>query len=164
MEKVNCRIYPGTKLSAGRIIPFVALLAIVILAACMHMPIDKDAPTVDHTPPAPLPHSLKGYELWSWQAEGEWHFTLITGTNRLKTVEEITTGEDVIDPEGWVRISVTGVDALKKTLARLPTGEQIFWVGGWYLFFDRLSLPPQETIAEVQEHCQEAGLILSVTE
>ena len=82
----------------------------------------------------------------------------------MKTVEEITTGEDRIDEEGWVRISVTGVDALEASLARLPAGEPVFWVGGWYLFFDKLSLPPQEVIAEVQAFCEDLGLDLSVIE
>jgi hypothetical protein len=111
-----------------------------------------------------LPHSMKGFELYSWPVDEEWHFTLITGTNRLKTVEEITTGEDVIDAGGWVRISVVGMDALKGALGRLPAGEPVFWVGGWYLFFDRLSLPPQAIIDEVQVFCQDLGLELSVVE
>jgi len=36
----------------------------------------------------PLPSSMKGYELYSWQEEGQWHFTLVTGTNRNKTLSE----------------------------------------------------------------------------
>ena len=38
--------------------------------------------------PDPLPESLKGYELVSWQEGEDWHFTLITATNRGKTFEE----------------------------------------------------------------------------
>ena len=49
-----------------------------------------------------LPHSLKGYELYSWEEEGQWYFTLITGTNRTKTLEEITSKEDFISESGWV--------------------------------------------------------------
>jgi len=51
-----------------------------------------------------LPHSMKGYELYSWLEDGQWHFTLITGTNRNKTVEEIGSREDVISETGWVRV------------------------------------------------------------
>jgi hypothetical protein len=36
-----------------------------------------------------LPGSMKGYELYSWQDKDGWHFTLITGTDRSKTLEEI---------------------------------------------------------------------------
>jgi hypothetical protein len=137
---------------------FLIFLAIIGITAC------SANPEATLTPATPLPHSMKGYELYSWQVDDEWHFTLITGTNRLKTVEEITTGKGVIDPEGWVRISVSSVDSLKDTLAHLPAGEQIFWVGGWYLYFDILTLPPQEIIDEVQAYCQGLGLSLSVSE
>ncbi len=137
---------------------FLMFIVIVGVAAC------RSVPEATLTPTTPLPHSMKGYELYSWKVDDEWHFTLITGTNRLKTVEEITTGEGVIDTEGWVRISVTGVDAIKGTLACLPVGEQVFWVGGWYLYFDILTLPPQEIIDEVQAYCQGLGLSLSVSE
>ena len=70
--------------------------------------------------PAPLPRSMKGYELYSWyaQQEGEWYYTLITATNRLKTWEEITSQEQVAVPllatiPSWVancRIKVRLID------------------------------------------------------
>ncbi|MEK0337566.1 MAG: hypothetical protein QQN41_09055, partial [Nitrosopumilus sp.] len=43
-----------------------------------------------------IPKSMKGYELYSFpvQSEEEWYFTLITGTNRLKTFPEITSDEN----------------------------------------------------------------------
>ncbi len=134
------------------------LFLIIWLPACRMNPLITDNPV------SPLPHSMKGYELYSWPVDDDWHFTLITGTNRLKTMEEITTGEDVIDTGGWVRISVVGVDSLREVLRRLPAGETVFWVGGWYLFFDKLSLPPQAVIDEVRVYCQELGLDLSVVE
>lgn len=46
--------------------------------------------------PMRLPHSPKGYELYSWQAGDEWRFTLITGTNRLKRYEEIVSTENLV--------------------------------------------------------------------
>jgi hypothetical protein len=74
-----------------------------------------------------LPHSMKGYELYSWLEEGQWHFTLITGTNRIKTIEEITSKGDFISETGWVKIQVVGADAIKDVLSRLPEGESVFW-------------------------------------
>ena len=47
-------------------------------------------------PDNPLPHSFKGYELYSWQQDNQWNYTLITGTNRDKTVEEIITGNNTV--------------------------------------------------------------------
>lgn len=82
----------------------------------------------------PLPSSMKGYEIYCWYDEEQdsWHYTLITGTNRLKTYKEITTEEDTITCGGWVKITVTGKDALKALLARLPEGQEVIWrEEGW---------------------------------
>jgi len=49
---------------------------------------------------AQFPPSMKGYELYSWEEDNQWHFTLITGTNRTKTMEEITSEEDFISETG----------------------------------------------------------------
>jgi hypothetical protein len=75
-----------------------------------------------------LPHSMKGYELYSWPEDSQWHFTLITGTNRNKTLEEITFNVNTISEDGWVQIHVVGVDAIKTVLSRLPQNEEILWL------------------------------------
>jgi hypothetical protein len=72
-----------------------------------------------------LPRSFKGYELYSWLEDGQWHFTLISGTNRTKTIEEITSKEDFISETGWVKIHSVGVDAIKDVLSRLPQNESV---------------------------------------
>lgn len=64
-----------------------------------------------------LPHSMKGYELYSWEKDGQWHFTLITGTNRTKTIEEIASKENFISEIGWEKIHVVGADAIKGVLS-----------------------------------------------
>ncbi|MCK5428442.1 MAG: hypothetical protein KAI94_03170, partial [Anaerolineales bacterium] len=48
------------------------------------------------------PTAVKGYELYSWYVEDEalWFYTLITGTNRLKTYNEITSQKDIITEAG----------------------------------------------------------------
>jgi hypothetical protein len=77
-----------------------------------------------------LPVSGKGYELYSWSENGQWHFTLITGTDRNKTVNEIITTDDYISEAGLVRVNVAGVDAIKAVLRKLPKGEQVIWEAG----------------------------------
>ncbi len=91
---------------------------------------------------APLrEHSMKGYELYSWQSDGKWFFSLLIGTNRMKTIEEIT------DPA----VKLEGVDALKDQLAKLPSGEFVSWFplqsepGAAY--------PPVEIMEEIQNIC-----------
>jgi hypothetical protein len=78
-----------------------------------------------------LPHSMKGYALYSWRVEGDpgWRYTLITGTNRGHTWEEIAAPENTLTDEGWVKLTVDGETALKSLLDRLPAGEEIVWIG-----------------------------------
>jgi hypothetical protein len=110
-----------------------------------------------------LPHSMKGYELYSWLEDSQWHFTLITGTNRNKTLEEIISNINIISEEGWVHIHVVGVDAIKTVLSRLPQNEYIFWLarlreeqtpqGGVNITF-----PPGLTIDTIKEQAVRSGL------
>ena len=62
--------------------------------------------------------AFKGMELYSWKPEGkDWHFSLLAGTNRQKSTEEITKPET----------AVVGVAELKKRLSTLAKGENVFW-------------------------------------
>jgi hypothetical protein len=110
-----------------------------------------------------LPHSMKGYELYSWLDDSQWHFTLITGTNRNKTLEEIISNEDIISEAGWVQIHVIGVDAIKTVLSKLPQNELIMWLaslrseqtpqGGV-----NITLPTGPTINIIKEDAVRSGL------
>ena len=110
-----------------------------------------------------LPHSMKGYELYSWQENGQWHFTLITGTNRNKTLDEIVSNANIISEDGWVQIHVVGVDAIKTVLSRLPQNEEIFWLAR--LRSEQtpqdsvnITLPAGPTIDTIKEHAGRCGL------
>jgi hypothetical protein len=109
-----------------------------------------------------LPASMKGYELYSWEENGQWHFTLITGTNRVKTVEEISSGEDFISETGWVNVHVVGVDAVKDVLCRVPRGESVFWCGGLHIGDTagriKLELPPGVVVDVISEYAEQCGL------
>jgi len=110
-----------------------------------------------------LPHSMKGYELYSWPEDSQWHFTLITGTNRNKTLEEIISNVNIISEDGWVQIHVVGVEAIKTVLSRLPQNEEILWLarlrseqtpqGGV-----NITLPTGPTINTIKEHAGRCGL------
>ncbi len=110
----------------------------------------------------PLPHSMKGYELYSWKPTGDdWHFTLITGTNRNKSCEEVTTGESFIK-EGWVKVTSSGVEAIKTVLARLPAGEWVFWTHLNFIPDCNLAIPETNIVSDVQGHCSSLGLKLAL--
>lgn len=52
---------------------------------------------------------------------------MITQTNRLKSYEEITSDEDIIE-DGWVKVTVKDVDSIKTILGQLPKSEEVFWI------------------------------------
>jgi len=103
--------------------------------------------------------SMKGFELYSWQAgkaaslpsdrDGQWYFALVVGTNRIKTYEEITSSE----------VRVEGLEALKRELDQLARGEQVFWSEGRV---PNMALPPDNVIREVRAYCQQRGIRLEV--
>jgi hypothetical protein len=105
----------------------------------------------------PLPDSMKGYEMYSWQeADGEWKFTLITGTNRTKTCEEITKSEN-IEEDGWVLITDIGVEAFLKTLSRVAAEESLTWPNT-RVDCPELALPPENIIEQISNHCLVLGI------
>ncbi|HEX2396051.1 MAG TPA: hypothetical protein VHI78_11950, partial [Bacteroidales bacterium] len=63
--------------------------------------------------------SMKGWELYSWPERDNYRHSLLPGTNRLKTYNEVITNP----------YTAHGTDSLKLLLARLPEGEHIFWIG-----------------------------------
>jgi hypothetical protein len=75
---------------------------------------------------APLPSSLKGYELYAWEEDGSLRFMLITGTNRQKTLEELRVENSTIERgDGWVAVSSSGLANLEALLARVPGGTPV---------------------------------------
>lgn len=123
-------------------------------------------PTLDmNSLPKTFPVSLKGYELLSWRHEGDWVFTLMTGTNRAKSFEEILSAENQYSSDALIKISVRGIEELKVVLGRLPRGEQISW-GGMNLEGEvpantlYFTFPPDEIVEEIVKFCRDAGIKL----
>jgi hypothetical protein len=96
-----------------------------------------------------LEPSMKGWELYSWQKQGEWYFALVLGTNRLKTASEILASEG----------AVVGAEGIENELLRLPNGEQVFWGSGGMPEF---RFPPADTVQALQDFCVRHGLALTV--
>jgi len=133
------------------------------------------APTATLAPPFPtpeglpltLPSSMKGYELYSWQNGTEWNFTLITGTNRSKSFDEIIAQGNTLSADGFIKISVTGMEEIKKVLGRLPKGEEVFWAGmdlGGQVPSGTvyLTFPPQSMIDELMQFCSDHKITLQL--
>lgn len=100
--------------------------------------------------------SMKGMEIYSWQTSGgSWNYSLLAGTNRQKTVAEVT------DPAQTLTCSCQ----LKTELGKLSTGEYVTW---WATLPDDvnhvLGLPPQGVIADITAFCQQHQLNLQVVQ
>jgi hypothetical protein len=111
---------------------------------------------------------MKGYELYSWKAGREWRFTLITGTNRLKTVAELTSRDNIVEDD-WVKVTVRSVSTLKDALDLLPSGTHVLWRGapdlpsGSVLSRRTLELPPASLVDEIKAHSSELGISLGIS-
>ena len=91
--------------------------------------------------------SMKGYELYSWQDGSQWKFSLLVGTNREKTLDEIKSTDT----------GLLGVDRLKSALEIVSSGQYITWSSK-----DTLSFPPDDIIKQVEQICKDKGLILNI--
>jgi len=85
--------------------------------------------------------SFKGWELYVWQDGEATCYSLMTGTNRLKSPKEI------------VESAVRGFDAIKPKLDELKKGQSVFVHGR------RLAAkPPAGSAKSVIEYCRKIGL------
>lgn len=87
--------------------------------------------------------TFKGMELYSWQgSDGEWQYSLLIGTNRNKTVEEILSAP--LDLQG-----------IKVAIAQLAVGESLFWTNNVYDPGSgqsvNFSFPPDAVVNELKE-------------
>jgi hypothetical protein len=126
----------------------ITLLAFALLpAACGALVVGRDPKDAAHS--TQVAGSMKGYELYSWQVGEVWHFSLLVGTNRLKTSDEISAPETRLE----------GLEALERELDQLPEGEQVFWLAQRVL---NTELPPDEMIDAIQAYCGERGILLEI--
>jgi hypothetical protein len=104
--------------------------------------------------------AMKGYELYSWKVKGTWYYSLLEGTNRSKTYEEIMLKKNL-------RIGDT---ALKSELKKIPKGQEIFWMsdappniekpksGQWI----DLKMPSRKRIKSIKAYCNKLGVKLKL--
>lgn len=96
------------------------------------------------TSPSPDPRpeaiAMKGYELYSWQHDGKWQFSLLVGTNREKPAHEVQASE----------VAIADAEELAAALHALAPGQEIFWRAS-----EALPLPPADIIAAIQRVCDD---------
>ena len=64
------------------------LIAIALIALLLSSCSKPEEPRAAHPPEGLLPASAKGHGLYSWRLGREWYHTLVSATNRAKTIEE----------------------------------------------------------------------------
>jgi hypothetical protein len=105
-------------------------------------------------------HSMKGWELYSWPNGNDWNYSILVGTNRIKSYSEVTRN----------KIIVLGSDSLKMLLDKFPENEEIFWIGKgwlencWGSDYGDLSLPDNKTINEIKQYCADKNLVLGISD
>lgn len=111
------------------------------------------------------PLASKGYELLTWQKDGEWVFTLLAGTNRQKSFDEILAAGNEYSATELIKVTVVGEDNFKKLIDHLPKSEWITW-GGMDLAGEvptgtvYFSYPPDEMMDELIAYCKLHGITL----
>jgi hypothetical protein len=116
-------------------------MLVVVAAAC--------GPSEDPAGATPgnTPESMKGYELYGWQDDGRWYFSLLTGTNREKTLDEIKAPDSVLE----------GFEALQRAVDGIASGQQVTLLPTPAAVF-----PPQNVIEMVEQLCEDHELVFAV--
>lgn len=105
-------------------------------------------------------HSVKGYELYSWKVKGKWHYSLLVGSNRAKTYDEIIS-------KNAERI---GSEELEDELKKIPKGEEVVWMGDAPMGAKRsetskdidLKHPTRKRIERIKAICDRLGIRLKL--
>jgi hypothetical protein len=90
-----------------------------------------------------------GYQLYSWEEHGAWQFSVLSGSNKLRSFEEVSADE----------VAVEGVSALQSRLRNLPRGAELTWSSHEVT---NTEFPPDETIASISVYCARRGINLVV--
>ncbi|HJQ70603.1 MAG TPA: hypothetical protein VKA70_16620 [Blastocatellia bacterium] len=104
--------------------------------------------------------AMKGYELYSWKRDGDWRFSIVEGTNRRKTYEEITSDKTALN----------GNSGLKAQLDKLPKGSEVIWMSGVDPAVlktaagrnPKLELPSGKRVRKIKKYCDKIGIKLTL--
>lgn len=90
---------------------------------------------------------MKGFELYSWQNGSQWNFSLLVGTNREKSLDEIKSPDTLL----------SGINPLRVRLQKIAPGQYVTWSSK-----ETLTFPPDEIVKKVEQVCKDQGIILQI--
>jgi len=99
---------------------FYLILLLLISFACRNVSSDENSnqtlnnPARDSTSDRML-RSMKGFELYVWEKKGEIYYSLLRGTNRIKSYEEIHN----------TKVVVNDLKSIKQKIDSISSGESI---------------------------------------
>ena len=104
--------------------------------------------------------SMKGYELYSWKVGHKWHYSLLIGTNRNKSIDEIVKNKNI----------KIGDEALRAELKKLAKGQEVFWLSEAPRGSTRAATkhstgfkhPSRKRIERLMDYCNEIGIKLTL--
>lgn len=142
-------------LSAFAVLSLTACHKSVETGDCARLPAKITAVTIEP--------SMKGWELYSWPGNvcGGWHFSILGGTNKLKTYASVTADTNLLN--------VSGITQLELLLDKFPQHETILWMGQSWLVQTwaaqspgNLQLPPASQLQVIQAYCRQRDLELII--
>jgi hypothetical protein len=110
-----------------------------------------------------LAHRMKGYELYCWQRDGSYHFTLLPGTNRNKLPGDVfVSPEEASGNTSGLAITVVGLNAVLAEIARLPSDELLVVYAVRYPPADELEFlhVPEDVAYALRDKAEELGVKL----
>ena len=148
-------------MTSERLLYWIGLaLSVLILVACSGVELRDATPSrqsgtsPDPASTRPAQPAFKGIELYSWQDEkGEWLFSILMGTNRIKSIEEI-------------QATPLDIEAVKDRFCEMAIGEGVLWMDGIRDSGTEELLPfptpPQRIVAELEEAAGLCQIHLSI--
>lgn len=130
------------------------LSACIVFASCIRVDAatEKKAPPVDwtafrHSIVAAKPGTLKGFkgfEMYSWSTGATWHYSILPGTNRNKTANEVRESG----------ITLTNLTQLESALGKLAPNCEVFWfnIVDGKTSLPEFSYPHQAVVNEVKKY------------
>ena len=95
------------------------ILLLLISLACHNSRDENSYQTSNNSPRDSVSdrmlHSMKGFELYVWETKGEIYYSLLRGTNRIKSYEEIHKAKSVVND----------LESIKQKIDSISPGESI---------------------------------------
>lgn len=103
-----------------RLVYTLGISTILLLLSCSKEPVlDIREGMIFNPDSIQFESNEKGWELYSWKSNDIWRYSLLPGTNRVKSTDEILSNP----------YTVNGREQLKLIIRQIPSGETITWFG-----------------------------------